>query len=91
MNGLEMPRPYFGCDVFAAGNTRIASIRAEGETCRVMLEDNKTEAVLYSDGPGQGFHIQFPLRGLTIGRHYPYASHDNPFLKLARGGVARAT
>ena len=94
MNGMELGKGFcFGCDVFAAGNNRVQSIRAEGETCEVTLNDKDgTKAVLCSEGPKKGFHIQSPLR-LPDGveRYYPYAAHNNPFLKLAHGGIARAT
>ena len=91
MNGLEFRRGlYFGCDVFAAGNTRVESIRVEGETCEVTLPDG-TGAILYSLGPRQGFYIQKPVKGFEGERYYFYASQGNPFLKLASGGIARAT
>lgn len=87
---MEMKGVYFGCDVFAADNMRVQSIRAEGETCNVTLADG-TQATLCSDGLKQGFHIQFPLRlPEGVKRYYPFAKTDNPFLRFA-GGIARAT
>ena len=90
MNGLELPGPYFGCDVFASGNKLVQSIRKERETCDVTLADG-TPAKLCSDGPEKGFYIQSPVNGLRVERNYPYALHGNTFLKLAHGGIARAT
>lgn len=90
MNGLEMRGPCFGCDVFDSGNTRVKSIYKEGDTCDVTLVDG-TPATLCSEGPRQGFYIQFPVQGLNVQRIYPYAQIGNPFLKLANGNRARAT
>lgn len=91
MNGIELGRGlYFGCAVFAAGGGLVAYAGKEGETCNVKLADG-TPAILCSEGPKQGFYIQFPVQGLTIERIYPYAPIGNPFLELAHGDRARAT
>lgn len=91
MNGMEFGKELcYGCDVFAAGNTMVQSIRAEGETCEVTLADG-TPATLYSEGTKQGFYIQFPLRlPEGVERYYPFAKTGNSFLRFAHG-IARAT
>ena len=76
--------------MFASGNIHVESIRAEGETCDVTLPDGKP-ATLYSLGSRQGFYIQKPVKDFRGERYYFYASQGNPFLKLASGGIARAT
>ncbi len=92
MNGLEMKGPNYGCDVYGgAGNSRVESIQREGDTCEVILLDG-TNAVLCSEGHEKGFYIQSPLRlPPGVERYYPFARHNNSFLRLASGGYARAT
>ncbi len=83
--------PNYGCDVYGVGNSRVASINKEGETCEVELLSGEP-ATLCSLGPRQGFYIQSPLK-LPPGaeRNYYYSATNNSFLRLASGGYARAT
>lgn len=91
MNGMEFGKGLcFGCDVFAADGALVDRAGKEGETCDVTLADG-TQATLCSEGPKQGFYIQFPVQGLNVQRIYPYAPIGNLFLKLAHSGRARAT
>lgn len=86
-----MKGPYFGCDVFGGRGEGVASIQREGDTCEVTLLDGM-KATLCSEGHEKGFYILSPLRLPSgVERYYPFAHHNNSFLRLASGGFARAT
>ena len=79
MNGMELGKGlYFGCDVYSGGGEVVDRIIHEGDTCDVTLPDG-TKAVLCSDGPKEGFYIQFPIKDLTVERNYFHAAHENAF------------